>query len=225
MNKKNGLSTYRQRKVIDAFCADLTATQAATVLNLNRNTVNRYYRIFREAIRDHQRRRMEMFRGVVEVDESYFGAVRKRGDPGLRVRGRGASKQPVFGVIERGGEVFTEIIPDAKKKTLQALIRGKVSLEATIMSDGWVGYDGLVDVGYDAHFRIEKAVRAREGKSPFANGPVHINGIESFWSFAKRRLAKFNGTRANFELHIKECEWRWRKDHATLVNELRRLLV
>ena len=180
MNKKNGLSIYRQRKVIDAFCADLTATQAATVLNLNRNTVNRYYRIFREAIRDHQRRRMEMFRGVVEVDESYFGAVRKRGDPGSRVRGRGASKQPVFGVIERGGEVFTEIIPDAKKKTLQALIRGKVSLEATIMSDGWVGYDGLVDVGYDAHFRIEKAVRAREGKSPFANGPVHINGIESF---------------------------------------------
>ncbi|MCB1329858.1 MAG: IS1595 family transposase, partial [Maritimibacter sp.] len=37
---------------------------------------------------------------------------------------------------------------------------------------------------------------------------VHINGIESFWSFTKRRLAKFNGTRANFELHLKECEWR-----------------
>ena len=59
MNRKNGLSAYRQRKVIEAFCADLTATQTAKVLNLNRNTVNRYYRLFREAIRDHQRRRME----------------------------------------------------------------------------------------------------------------------------------------------------------------------
>lgn len=225
MNKKNGLSRYKQRKLIDAFCADLTATQASKILTLNRNTVNRYYRLFREAIRDHQRRRKSMMTGIVEADESYFGAVRKRGDPGSRVRGRGSSKQPVFGVFERGGEVFTEIIPDAKKKTLQSLIRGKVSLDATIMTDGWVGYDGLVDVGYDAHLRIDKAARSRAGLSPFASGPVHINGIESFWSFAKRRLAKFNGTRANFELHIKECEWRWRKDHATLVEQLRRLIV
>ena len=52
---------------------------------------------------------------------------------------------------------------------------------------------------------------------------LHINGIESFWSFAKRRLAKFNGTTRNFELHIKECEWRWRI--AMLDRELRGLLV
>ena len=52
MNKKNGLSKYRQRKVVEAFCADLTATQAAKLLRLNRNTVNRYFRLFRERIRD-----------------------------------------------------------------------------------------------------------------------------------------------------------------------------
>ena len=127
---------------------------------------------------------MEMFRGVVEVDESYFGAVRKRGDPGSRVRGRGASKQPVFGVIERGGEVFTEIIPDAKKKTLQDLIRGKVALDATIMSDAYRSYHGLVDVGYDRHLRLKKYYSDRTW---FADGEVHINGIEAFWSFAKRR--------------------------------------
>lgn len=93
------------------------------------------------------------------------------------------------------------------------------------MSDGWAGYDGLVDVGYDAHFRIRKATRKAEGRPAFVAGAVHINGIESFWSFAKRRLAKFNGTRTNFELHLKECEWRWGKDHATLVRELNSLLV
>ncbi|GKY89401.1 hypothetical protein STA1M1_32700 [Sinisalibacter aestuarii] len=185
----------------------------------------RYYRIFREQIRAHQFGLREQFTGTVEVDESYFGATRRRGDPGSKRRGRGSEKQPVFGVIERDGRVFTEVVPDCKKKTLQGLIRGKVALESVIMSDGWVGYDGLVDVGYDAHYRIRKAERAASGHPAFVDGAVHINGIESFWSFAKRRLAMFNGTRANFELHLKECEWRWRKDHDTLVRELTRLLV
>ena len=90
------------------------------------------------------------------------------------------------------------------------------------MSDGWAGYDGLVDVGYDAHFRILESQREH---SHFVDGKVHINGIESFWSFTKRRLAKFNGTRKNFELHLKECEWRWRKNYDKLVEELTTLLV
>lgn len=128
-------------------------------------------------------------------------------------------------MIERDGRVFTEVVPDCKKKTLQKLIRGKMALDATIISDGWAGYDGLVDVGYDKHLRIRKADRAARGQAAFVDGAVHINGIESFWSFTKRRLARFNGTRANFELHLKECEWRWRKEHDTLVRELNILLV
>ncbi len=225
MNKKNGLSRYRQRKLVSLFCADLTATQAALVGGYNRNTVNRYYRIFRERIRAHQLGLRQRFRGTVEVDESYFGATRRKGDPGVKRRGRGAEKQPVFGVIERDGRVFTEVVPDCKKKTLQAAIRGKVALDATIMSDGWAGYDGLVDVGYDKHFRIKKSERAAAHQAAFVDGTVHINGIESFWSFTKRRLAKFNGTRANFELHLKECEWRWRKDQTMMEQELWKLLV
>ena len=222
MNKKNGLSKYRQKKLIEVFCADLTATQAAKVLRLNRNTVNRYYRIFRERILAHQLALKHQFSGTVEVDESYFGATRRRGDPGAKRCGRGSDKQPVFGVIERGGRVFTEVVPDCKKKTLQRIIRGKVAFDATIMSDGWAGYDGLVDFGYDAHFRILKSQREH---SHFVDGKVHINGIESFWSFTKRRLAKFNGTRKNFELHLKECEWRWRKNYDKLVDELSTSLV
>lgn len=70
MNKKNGLSRYRQRKLVFLFCADLTATQAARVGGFNRNTVNRYYRIFRERIRAHQLGLREQFSGTVEVDES-----------------------------------------------------------------------------------------------------------------------------------------------------------
>jgi len=53
---------------------------------------------------------------------------------------------------------------------------------------------------------------------------VHVNGIESFWSFTKRRLAKFNGTKVNFEIHLKESEWRWKKSTDELENELSKLI-
>ena len=205
-----------------AFAVDLTATQTAHLLRLDRKTVNRYYGLFRAAIHAHQCRQIAALVGVVECDESYFGQARPRGVPGPRKRGRGTNKPPVFGIFERGGAVFTEIVPDVKAKTLQGLIRGKVSLESVVMTDDWQAYDGLVDVGYDKHFHIKKY---RKEGSPFTNGQVHVNGIESFWSYTKRRLARFNGVKTNFELHLKECEWRWGKNPDTILAELRKLLV
>jgi len=222
LNKKNGLSAYKQKKIMWAFAVDLTATQTAHMLGLDRKTINRYYQLFRLAIHAHQKQQIAALVGIVECDESYFGQARPRGVPGPRKRGRGTNKQPVFGIFERGGAVFTEIVPDVKAKTLQGLIRGKVSLESVVMTDGWQAYDGLVDVGYDKHFRIKKY---RKEGSPFTDGQVHVNGIESFWSYTKRRLARFNGVKTNFELHLKECEWRWGKDPDTILAELRALLV
>ena len=133
--------------------------------------------------------------GEVEIDESYFGPKRVRGK-----RGRGASgKTIVFGLFKRNGKVYTEIIPDAKALTLQGLVRGKVSLETVIHTDGWRGYDGLVDLGYETHFRVN------HGKNEFSKGDGHhINGIESFWGYAKHRLAKFYGVPKDlFELYPK----------------------
>lgn len=61
LNKKSGLSSYRQKKLWQAFAADLTATQAALLLRLNRKTVNRYYALFRTAIHAHQCRQIAQF--------------------------------------------------------------------------------------------------------------------------------------------------------------------
>ena len=104
------------------FCLDLTATQTAQLLGLNRKTINRYYSRFRGAIFDRQERDKAAFTGVVEVDESFFGPTRLRGHNAPRKRGRGTLKQPVFGVFERGGRVYTELIPDAKAQTLRKVI-------------------------------------------------------------------------------------------------------
>jgi transposase len=55
-----------------AFAVDLTATQTALLLGLDRKTVNRYYGLFRAAIHLHQSRQIAALVGVIECDESYF---------------------------------------------------------------------------------------------------------------------------------------------------------
>ena len=213
------LSDYKVKKILWHFVVDVTATQTSELLSINRNTVNRYYTLFRKIIYCYQQERFKKVVGSVELDESYFGASRLRGFHGKTKRGRGTHKQPVFGIFLRDGEVYTEIVPDAKRATLQAIIKRRVDVKSVIYSDGWRGYDGLVDVGYDKHFRVNHS------KNEFAiEGEVHINGIESFWSFTKRRLKKFNGVKQNFELHLKECEFRWRKSNETMYNILKQNL-
>ena len=101
--------------------------------------------------------------------------------------------------------MYTEIVPDAKRATLQAIVRGHVDIESVIYTDGWRGYDGLVDLGYEKHFRVNHA------KNEFSKGNGnHINGIESFWGYAKHRLIKFNGIpKPFFEIYLKETEFRF----------------
>jgi len=215
MNNNKPLSNYKIKKIIEAFCTDISATQASFLLKINRNSINKYYNLFRQLIFCYQTEEKEKFCGEIELDESYFGAKRVRGFAGKLKRGRGTLKQPVFGIFERDGRVYTEIVPDCKKKTLQGIILGKISLNSVINTDGWRGYNGLVDVGYGKHFRVNHSKHEFSKK----NG-VHINGIESFWSFTKRRLAKFNGVKSTFMLHLKESEWRWNKSTEMQIKEL-----
>lgn len=209
------ISKLKIKKIIKHFCVDIIASKTAILLGINRNTINHWYKVFRLAIYAWQMKEFERIFGEVEIDESYFGARRKRGYRGKLKRGRGTQKQPVFGIFKRNGSVYTEIIPNCKKTVLQAIIRGKIDPSTAIYSDKWRGYDGLVDVGYDKHFRVN------HGDNEFSKGHgIHINGIENFWSFTKRRLSKFNGVKKNFALHLKDSEWRYGKDFDTLEKEL-----
>ena len=201
------------RDLIKYFSLDLSAQQLSILTKLNRNTVNRYLKLIRKRIAELCESETP-FKGEIEVDESYFGAKRVRGK-----RGRGAAgKTPVFGILQRQGKVYTEIVPDCAKATLQAIIRGKVSPESIIHSDKWRGYNGLVDLGYKKHYRVH------HGTNEFARGKNHINGIESFWSFAKNRLIKFHGlNRDTFYLHLKECEFRFNYRNENLYHLLLKL--
>jgi transposase-like protein len=213
--RRSRISEWKFRLLIRYFALDLPASDVAELTGLTHKTVNTIFLKIRRRLAEECERQSPFSRCEVEVDESYFGARRVRGK-----RGRGASgKTIVFGIFKRNGCVYTEIVPNCKKATLQAIIRGRVAPQAIIHSDGWRGYDGLVDVGYSKHFRVE------HGANEFARGTSHINGIESFWSMAKRRLQKFNGVSAHtFNLHLKECEWRFNNRSKNLYRELLTLL-
>ncbi len=196
---RSHISEAKFKMIVRYFAHDLPASKIAELSAVSRPTINKLFMKLRLRIAQ-ACESSSPFSGEVEVDESYFGARRVRGK-----KGRGAAgKTIVFGILERQGKVYTELVPDASKKQLQSAIRGQVSLDSIIHSDGWRGYNGLVDMGYKKHLRVN------HGKHEFARGNYHINGIESFWSYAKRRLAKFNGVpRKTFYLHLKECEFRF----------------
>jgi len=78
-------------------------------------------------------------------------------------------KTTVFGIFERDGKVYTQIVSNCSKATLQGIIRGKVEPNTVINSDVWPGYDGLVELGF-GH------VRVNHSKDEFVRNGVHING-------------------------------------------------
>ena len=92
---------------------------------------------------------------------------------------------------------------NCSREQLLPIIQGRVLGKSDVYTDGWKAYDGLVTGGYKHH-------RVHHHENEFARGKNHVNGIESFWSFAKFRMIKLRGVRRDkFLDHLKECEWRF----------------
>ena len=131
------------------FCADVAALSASKLAVVNRKTSQRIYELLRRRVVELAREEARPFTGEVEIDESYFGPRRVRGR-----RGRGAGAQtPVIGLLKRGGKVFTGVVKSCSRAELEPIIKGQVLSQATVYTDGWLGYDGLLLRGYK-HRRI-----------------------------------------------------------------------
>ena len=196
--RKSRLSKSKQKRLIEHFVAGTTARCAAELVGVNFKTGAYYFQRLRELIAAHtEQAANEAFGGEVEIDESYFGGVRKG------KRGRGAAgKVPVFGLLKRGGKGYAKIIPNAKTETLLPIIQHKIVPDSIVYTDCFGAYN-VLDVSEFKHFRINHS-------KLFADNRNHINGIENFWNQAKRHMRKFNGVpRKNFGLFLKECEWRF----------------
>jgi transposase len=190
------LSNKQQKELVRFFIAETTARTAADLTGLHRNTVALFYHKLRllvvERIADE-----EPFDGEIELDESYYGGVRKG------KRGRGAAgKTPVFGLLKRGGKVYAAMVEDTKSKTLMPVIRSKIKPHSVVYTDSYRSYN-VLDVSEFGHFRINHS-------ECFVDHKNHINGIENFWNQSKRVLRKYNGIpKKNFNLFLQECVFRF----------------
>ena len=108
----------------------------------------------------------------------------------------------MFGILRRGGKVYTKVVNDTKAITLMPLITRKIAPDSVVYLDCYRSYHAL-DVSDFYHERINHS-------KLFATGKNHINGIENFWNQAKRVLRKYNGIpKESFPLFLKECEFRF----------------
>ncbi len=185
-----------------------TARAAAEVVGVQANTAIRFFMHLRQLIAS----QLPSYRlcGEVEADESYFGGVLKG------TRGRGAAgKVAVFGLLKRGGKVYTAIIPNAKTETLLPIIQEKVQPDSIVYTDTFGAYNAL-DISDFHHRRINHS-------KLFAAKHNHINGIENFWNQAKRHMRKYNGIKPeHFYWFLKEFEWRFNGgNHAQLLKQLK----
>ena len=207
--RKSRMAVRQQQKFLEHFVAGTTARAAAMLVGVQANTAIRFYQWLRRLIAS-QVERYELS-GEGEVDESYFGGVRK----GRRGRGA-AGKVPVFGLLKRGGKVYTAIILNAQAATLLPIIREKVRPDSIVYTDSFQVYD-VLDVSEFHHRRVNHS------KVFVSTRGHHINGIENFWSQAKRHLRRFNGLpKDSFYWFLKECDWRFNGGgHAALLHQLK----
>ena len=123
--------------------------------------------------------------GEVEVDETFIGSKARFMHKDVRARkisGRGkhmTDNVAVMGMLERGGRVRTQVIPDRSSATLQGLVKEHVNAGADVFTDELHGYWGLNE--QYKHQIIDHALK-------YVDGRVHTNGMENFWSLLKRGL-------------------------------------
>jgi len=140
----------------------------------------------------------EKMSGIVEADETFVGGKAKNMHKERRkllIQGRGAvGKAIVMGILERGDKakgkasrITAKVVPNRSMETLQGEIRDKVEAGSDIISDEWVGYEGL-DADY-VHSVINHSVK-------YAEGNIYTNGAENFWTLFKRCI---NGTYVSVE--------------------------
>lgn len=120
--------------------------------------------------------------GHVEMDETYVGGKGHYHEiPSGRPGEGSANKTAVFGMVQRGGDVLTRIVPNARGETLWPIIEQYVPKGTRISTDEMRTYTGLKARGY-AHKSV------RHSREQWVDGDTHVNTIEGFWSHFKNSM-------------------------------------
>ncbi len=158
----------------------ISSRQLGRDLKVHRNTAWRIGMKIREAMLDKGQR--DLLTGIVETDETFIGGKPRKGASKDIKRGRGTSKTPVVGMIERGGDIVAKAVKrgDLTSRKLSMLVRENVDVDnALLITDEYRGYVGISRIL--PHETVNHQVW-------YVDGLRHTNSVESFWALLKRGI-------------------------------------
>jgi transposase-like protein len=146
----------------------------------------------------------EKMTGTVEVDETYVGG-KPRAGTGYHKRGRGTSKTPVLGIVQRDGNIHRRVVANVSAKTLKSAIREVVDKQARIITDEHFGYRGIGKEFAGGHHTVNHGTRE------YARGDIFTNTAESSFALIKRGLMGVYHAVSKEHLHryLGEFDFRW----------------
>ena len=140
--------------------------------------------------------------GHVEIDETYIGG-KGRWEVGMP-NPKHTKKTIVLGMVERGGDIMTRVVPDVKKVSLIPHIVRNVEMSSTVSTDELRSYGRLKALGYK-HGTVE------HGAEEWRKGIHHTNSIEGFWARLKlsTRGTHIHVSRKHLPKYLAEFEFRY----------------
>ncbi|WP_101757773.1 IS1595 family transposase [Oceanicoccus sp. KOV_DT_Chl] len=201
--KHSRVSEAKFRQILRCFAMDLTATETAQLTAISVRSINSIFLKIRGRVTE-----------LCEQESPFPSDDESRGNNIVAHNSQSPTdplnKYLAFGVYRRGDQIYTEYAPMPIRALLHRSNRSGPNLTELVNHESWKAYDGLVDVNQTRLYRMN-TTHAVTGE--IINT---MNSVDSFWSFAKRRLVQFNGIHKHtFYLHLKETEFRfnYRRDN------------
>lgn len=209
----NGLSKYYIKKIINCFSSEMTATETSRKLKINRNTVNKYYRIIREAIVDYQELQ---FRIQSFTDDGVRHLFSWNKNKGLILQLQKSC--PLFSLVApNANRVFiSTITPERLEEEFGVTLADEVAVEGE-EQDSLTGGDAL---GHELHAPTY-VLKDKANITAPSQGAKNTDTGRNFFIYAKEKLTKFYGVKEQYTyLYLKELEFRFNnqdKDLAKLI--------
>ena len=194
----------------------ISAKQLEREIGVTYKTAWRMFRLIRtELMADDE---TAYLTGTVEMDETFVGGKPRQSDrnrwatDGYTAHQAAAEwnakkKQPVFGMVERGGKVAAYVVPSVQGVDLRKHVEARVLPEAVVHTDEAKQYVSLLKEGKYEHHTVQHKSRI------YVEGDVHTQTIEGFWSLLKSGIAGAHHSVSVKYLQGYLNEYVWRYNH------------
>jgi transposase len=161
----------------------------------------------------------EMLRGHVEMDETFVGGRRT----GMKGNAKGG-KTVVFGLLQRGGRIETQVVPDTKTNTLRPIVLDTVEKGSTISTDESNSYNLLKRDGYN-HGAVDHSRKEYAWTDHRTGTTWSTNGVEGFWKLFKDSINSTHIHISPAKMDAYLAEFSFRSNHRQMKNAMFDLLI